>query len=81
MHHKEEEVRFRRGANCADRIPSLLAILVDTIKFKKEFIVPKNLDRHIERDAAMFLLITPVFVFVPFVSHIVYTDCMPISPK
>jgi hypothetical protein len=29
----------------------------------------------------MFLLITPVFVFVPFVSHIVYTDCMPISPK
>ncbi len=73
MHHEEEEVRFRRGANCTDRIPSLLTILIDAVKIEKEVIVPKNLDRHIERDTAMLVLITPILVLVPFVSHIVYT--------
>ena len=62
-----------REANSPEGVPALFSRFVDAVGADEAVVVFEDERRQLEGDAAMQALISPVFGFVPFVAHNVYT--------
>jgi hypothetical protein len=55
-------------------MPTLLARCIDSIQTYEAAVVLEYKTRQFKRDAAMLSLVPSIFLLIPLVSHIVYTD-------
>jgi hypothetical protein len=62
----------RLNLSRADCVPALFAAFVNMVQANQAVSVFESERREFERNSAMFPLIAPVLLLVPFVAHIVY---------
>ncbi len=64
---------LRLEANFPEGMPPLFSRFVDAMRADETVFVFEDERRQLEGDAAMLALVSPIFGFVPFVAHNVYT--------
>jgi hypothetical protein len=77
VNHKQHGNSFRFIPNRADCVPALLSrYSIDTIWSDQASFVLKDESGQFEGDSAVGPLISEILGIVPFVAHIVYTECI-----
>ena len=69
MGNQQNQCGARLRARRADRMPSLLAILIHAVKTDKAPLILKHLRRQLEGDAVLPLVLA-VLSFVPLIPHL-----------
>jgi len=64
---------LRLDTHFPDGVPTLFSRFVDAVRADKTTFVFEDERRQLEGDGALLALVLPVFGFVPFVAHFVYT--------